>query len=273
MDLIKTLLLSLGEGAIASLPVSGPPHESWLMQALGIPALPLMLHALACLCALIVWIVWFRRWLWKMIRYPLHSPVWWVLLADVPIAACMLYAGDVFRPFAQPVYLGVCLVVHCVALLLGDVGNVLHETRHKTPTVFDGLAAGLLQVVSLIPGFSRLGSAAAGSMCTGLGPRRALDFAYVTGIPLLIWQLVRDVISLSGAAAMAGQGFFEGLGSAVTQLGGPAVVAVFAAGALAAGFLCVWLARLIVRRFGLRPFAVISGATGLYLITRQLLNI
>ena len=57
MDLIKTLLLSLGEGAIASLPVSGPPHESWLMQALGIPALPLMLHALACLCALIVWIV------------------------------------------------------------------------------------------------------------------------------------------------------------------------------------------------------------------------
>ena len=273
MDLKQVILLALGEGALAFSPLSDTGHEPMLLNLLKLPEVPQLFVMILCLSALVTLVATYHARLWQMIRHPLRSDLKWLILADAPVVLVSIFFSEVVSQFTAPAYLGVCFLVNCVVLLLGDAGSVMHDRKRKHVSVFDAMAAGLLQVLSLIPGLSRLGCAAAGGMCTGLSRRKALDFAFIMNIPLLVMRLVQDVISLNGASAEVGLSFFEGLSGAVGQAGGAVPVAVYCVVALAAGFLFVALTRLIVRRFGQKPYAIYSGALALVLIARQLLGI
>ncbi|UTE75576.1 undecaprenyl-diphosphate phosphatase [Rossellomorea sp. KS-H15a] len=84
------------------------------------------------------------------------------VLAGLAIGAFLMIAADVFRPKVQAV-------------------ETVDEITHKK-----ALLIGLIQCLSLWPGFSRSGSTISGGVLLGLSYRAASDFTFIMAVPIML---------------------------------------------------------------------------------------
>ena len=148
---------------------------------------------------------------------------------------------------------------------------MLHDEMHKKVNCVDALAMGLMQVLAIIPGVSRLGCTITGGLCTGLTRRRAVDFSFLMSIPAVLGSLALNLKDIYDQAQAAGTTFSFQFSQGIQALGGYTPVLVCVLTAAVVGFASISLCRLIIRKFGLKIFAFYTGALGLILIARQLL--
>lgn len=272
MDLQQAFLLGLLQGVTEFLPVSSSGHIALLKGAMGLETVPLLLETLLHLGTLLVVLaVYFRRIL-HMLRHPIRSELKWLVVATLPAVAATLLLGDAMEALCGGWNLGVCFLITCGVLLIGDAACLMREEKHRKVNFFDALAMGLMQAVAIIPGVSRLGCTITGGLCTGLTRRRAVDFSFLMSIPAVLGGLALHVKALFDQAQAANVAFSAQFTQEIQAMGGYLPVLACALTATAVGFGALFLCRAVIRRFGLKGFAFYTGALGLFLIARQLLG-
>jgi undecaprenyl-diphosphatase len=109
------------------------------------------------------------------------------------------------------------------------------------------IKVGLLQILALIPGFSRTGSTLAGGLMVGLSHEDSLRYSFLLATPII------------GAAALLEI-------PALLTSGNPALIEVSLAGAIAAAFAAWFAVKFLTRYFKtntLTPFAIYCLAIGI----------
>ena len=271
MNLKQSILLGLLQGVAEFLPISSSGHIELLKGAMGLEGVPLLLETFLHLGTLLVICVMYCKRIFRMLRHPIKSDLKWLIVATLPTVAAVLLLGDALDALFGGWHLGVCFLITCVVLLVGEAGHMMHDEKHKKVNCFDALAMGLMQVLAIIPGVSRLGCTITGGLCTGLTRRRAVDFSFLMSIPAVLGSLALNLKDIYDQAQAAGTTFSFQFSQGIQALGGYTPVLVCVLTAAVVGFASISLCRLIIRKFGLKIFAFYTGALGLILIARQLL--
>lgn len=170
------------------------------------------------------------------------------------LLAAAVTAAFISLPFSGA-YVGIVDDVSLVGVLLLVSGLLLYVAeelgRRTQPLESLGLPGalliGLIQVLAVLPGISRPGTAISGGMLVGLTREAATRFALLLSIPLLV---VAGIWNLSNGEGVAGGG-----------------AAAFGAGASFVGaFLAVGFLRWYVREFSLMMFAYYLWMLGVFAI-------
>lgn len=127
-----------------------------------------------------------------------HGMLGWLLaVATIPAGICGLLFQDFFQGlFASPRLVAGVLILNGVMLLGADALRKRRSAeKGKRETVVDehiakitwwqALKIGLLQLVSLIPGFSRTGSTITGGLAIGLSYEDAARFSFLLATPII----------------------------------------------------------------------------------------
>ena len=220
--------------------------------------------------ALVLFVLYWRDWrriltgLGRTLRDRALAPAdldarlaWLLLVSTVPAGVLgLLLEKQVRHLFVAPRAAGFFLVMNG-ALLFGAerlrrqakrAAETSDPDRHIAAELswWQALRVGLLQILALIPGFSRTGSTIAGGLLVGLSHEDALRYSFLLATPII-----------GAAAALKLPRLFLS--------GGAAALGVAGAGALAAAVAAYASVKFLTRHFQtktLTPFAIYCAAIG-----------
>ena len=180
----------------------------------------------------------------KMLRHPFKSELKWVLLSALPLLGVSLLLQktgwlDVIDKSAL-VLLPFALLFSALMLFLAgriSANRRVAKTLHDRPRFSDALGLGLMQCLSVFPGATLTGMELTGALSSGLKPKKAAEFVYLSCVPALLALYLPKTIDLIGSGAMK---------SAIDE-NGSLLLAGFIAAALT-GFAAVKLTQLIVKK-------------------------
>ncbi len=274
MNNVQAFILGLIQGLAEFLPISSSGHLTLGQTYFGIADVPMTLDILLHLGTLLaVFAVYWRRIL-NMILHPLRSELKWLVVATLPtVAVALLLKDQIDALFAGDGYLGYAFLLTSFVLIAGEAVNRLREKKHKKVKWYDALIMGCTQALAIVPGLSRSGSTICGGMVSGLTRKRAADFSFLMSIPAILGSAVLDLKSIFDEAGEMGVTFTAQLGVRMAEMGGVIPVVIAVATAAVSGFLAIKLMLAVVKKVGMRWFAVYTFLLGAFLIARQLLGI
>ncbi len=271
MTNLDAFILGLIQGLAEFLPISSSGHLTLGQMFLGVADVPMTLDILLHLGTLVaVFAVYWRR-IFNMILHPFTSELKWVALATVPTVIAALLLGDFIDALFEGAYLGVSFLLTSFVLILGESVNRLRRNKHKKVTWSDALVMGCMQAVAIAPGLSRSGSTICGGMFSGLTRKRAADFSFLMSIPAILGSAVLDLKDMYDEAEVLGVSLGNQFMTVIEQMGGWIPVAISVATAAVSGFLAIKLMLKIVKKVGMRWFAVYTFLLGLGMIGYQML--
>ena len=276
MSNFEAFILGLVQGIAEFLPISSSGHTTLLQMLFGINEAPQILNILLHFGTLIVVLIVYRGRIWEMIRHPLASDLKWLVLATIPTVVAALTIKDTIDQALQPdnpLILGIGFLCSSFIMLVGDSISRLRQDKHKPVRWYDALVMGCMQILAIAPGVTRSGSTISGGMVTGLTRRRAVDFSFLMSVPAVCGSVVLELKDVKDAAELAGVGFTDHLTGLIESLGGAIPVAIAVLAALLAGYLSIKLMLTLVKKLGLRPFAVYTFIVAAFLIGRQVLGV
>lgn len=271
MTVVQSVILGLIQGLAEFLPISSSGHLTLGQMFLGLGDIPLTLDILLHLGTLIaVFIVYWRK-LLNMLLHPFGSELKWVVVATIPTVLAALLLGDFIDKLFEGAYLGLSFLLTSFVLVLGEAVNRLRVRKHKKVMWYDAIVMGCMQAVAIAPGLSRSGSTICGGMFSGLTRRRAADFSFLMSIPAILGSAVLDFKDMYDEASAAGISFGAQFAAVIEQMGGAVPVIVSVLTAAVSGFLAIKLMLAIVKRVGMRWFAVYTFLLGAFMIAYQVL--
>jgi undecaprenyl-diphosphatase len=250
MTVLQSIILGIIQGLTEFLPISSSAHLVIAPYLLGwqFPnQVGFIFDVLVQLGTLLAVIIYFRKDLYRIIlavieglihRQPFADPMsrlgWILILATIPaVIAGVLFKGLVERAFGSPVAAALFLLVTAALLVIAErVGK--RDRQFDSITWMDGLIAGLLQAVSLLPGISRSGATITGGMLRNLDRPSAARFSFLISVPVMV-----------GAGALAMVDLFKSP-NFTGQI--PTVLAGFIASAIVGYFAIRWLLSYLTRR-------------------------
>jgi len=257
MSIVQAFWLGLVQGLGEFLPISSTGHLDLLQKIFGFTSLnnymtlDILLHT-GTLAAVVV--VYWKR-LLNMIRHPLKSDLWLLVVATIPA----VIAAVAFDTNFTAESLGFEFLITTLIIWLADlVGGVSFET--KEVKWYNALAMGVMQAVAILPGVSRSGATISGGVATGLSRKRSTDFAFLMSVPAVLGAIVLDLWKNKSDV-------FNG--ALVSQMGGwmPLLVGVITSAVF--GFLAIKFMLSIVRRVRLTWFGVYTGILGILILLDQ----
>lgn len=257
MSIIQAFWLGLVQGLGEFLPISSSGHLVLLQRVFGFTqdgmALEVILHV-GTLAAVVV-IYWER--LWNMIRHPVKSELWLLVVATVPaVAAALIFDFD--DAFSGE-FLGYSFLITTLILWLADlISGISFPT--KNVKWYNAVVMGIMQAVAIMPGISRSGSTIAGGTASGLSRKRAADFAFLMSVPAILGSIVLEVFK-NGSDIVSGALF--------VKLGGPLPIIVGLVASAVFGFVAIKTMLAIVRRVRLTWFGVYTGVLGALILVDQ----
>lgn len=270
MTVFQAFILGLIQGLAEFLPISSSGHLTMGQMFFGLSNVPMTLDILLHFGTLIaVFAVYWRR-LINMILHPIQSELKWLVVATIPTVVAALLLGDTIDQLFSGVYLGFSFLITSFILVLGEAVNRLREKKHKTVGFSDALIMGCMQAIAIAPGISRSGSTICGGMVTGLNRKHAADFAFLMSIPAILGSAVLDLKTMYDEASLAGISFGTQFVQRITEMGGVFPVFIGVLTAAISGFLAIKLMLKIVKRIGMRWFAVYTFLIGAFLVAYQL---
>ncbi len=273
MTVLQAFILGLIQGLAEFLPISSSGHLTVGQMLFGLTDVPMTLDILLHLGTLAaVFIVYWQR-IINMIRHPLQSELKWLVVATLPAVAAALFLNDTIEALFSGNYLGFAFLLTSFVLIAGEAVNRLRTRKHKQVNCLDALVMGCMQAVAIAPGLSRSGSTICGGMVSGLTRKRAADFSFLMSIPAILGSAVLDLKDLFEEAGAAGVSFGAQMSLRVAELGGVMPVIVGVLTAAVSGLLAIKLMLKIVKKAGMRWFAVYTFLLGAFLIARQFLMV
>ncbi len=253
-------VLSIIQGITEFLPVSSTAHLQLAHRLFHLPTLGRLTEVALHLGTLLVPLIYFHRDIFNMISGVFSvikgkvTEGFWLFLflvtATIPvvIAGYMLhtYVPDLGRSMT---IIGWTSIISGVLLYVADEKAPTTRTL-STMSLKDALVVGLLQVVALIPGVSRLGITLIAGRLLGFKRTEAARFSFLLSIPAVLGATTLTVAKLpNGWALFTSSELFL------------AMVIAFGVGLIALTFLMTWL-----RKFSFAPIALYRIALGLFLL-------
>ncbi len=270
MTEIQAFILGLIQGLAEFLPISSSGHLTLGQMFFDLSEVPMTLDILLHLGTLLaVFVVYWRRIL-NMIVHPIASELKYLIVATIPAVLAALFLGDFIDKLFEGAYLGFSFLLTSFVLVVGEAVNRLRTRKHKQVTLCDSLIMGCMQAVAIAPGLSRSGSTICGGMVTGLTRKRAADFSFLMSIPAILGSAVLDLKDMYDGAEAAGVAFGAQFMERIAEMGGVIPVVIAVATAAVSGFLAIKLMLKIVKRVGMRWFAVYTFLLGAFMIAYQM---
>lgn len=243
MTILAAVLLALAAGVTEIFPVSGSGHLYILAELLGVPvsgAVFQSFRAMLCLGVSFSGVLFYRTQLFDMVRENLvllgllrpglrqrGEPFGrrlgqLLLLAFLPMLPALLL-NSLRQRLEQGDFalagIGLLLCVSGAVLYFAARGARGKRSIHQM-TLSDALAAGLVQILSVFPGLSRVGLTAAVLLSRGLDGPAVAEFTGLMGIPVFFGAGVTQLISAAGRGTpMAGPAYLI-LGFALSAIAG-----------------------------------------------------
>jgi undecaprenyl-diphosphatase len=284
LSLGQALLLGLLQGISELFPISSLGHSIILPALLGwainrkanyfLTFLVATHFATAAVLFFIYWKDWVRiigatlRSIWRrsLMGNPDAKLGWLLVIGTVPAGALgFSFEKYLQRLFISPSHVASFLALNGVLLYLAELlrkrakrAAVIEDPDHRLAAEvswWQSAKVGVMQVLALLPGFSRTGSTIAGGLMVGLAHEDSLRFSFLLATPII-----------GAAAALKLPALFTSGGSVAIEgalIGG-------AGAAVAAYFSVKFLTRYFKTRT-LTPFAVyclIAGLASLFLLHR-----
>ncbi len=271
MTVIEAAILGLIQGLAEFLPISSSGHLAVGQMFLGLREMPMTLSILLHLGTLIaVFVVYWKK-IFRMIAHPIASELKWVILATIPTVLAALLLGDFIDALFEGAYLGVSFLLTSFVLILGESVNRLRQNKHKKVRASDAIIMGCMQAVAIAPGLSRSGCTICGGMFSGLTRKRAADFSFLMSIPAILGSAVLELKEMYDEAEVLGVEFGAQFAERIAELGGWLPVTVGVVVAAVAGILAIKLMLAVVKKIGMRWFAVYTFLLGAGMIGYQIL--
>jgi len=269
MSVVEAVILGLIQGLAEFLPISSSGHLTLGQMFLGLQEVPMTLDILLHLGTLIaVFIIYWKK-IFRWIAHPFTSELKYVVLATIPTVVVALLLGDFIDRLFEGAFLGVSFLMTSFVLILGESVNRLRQNKHKKVTAADALVMGCMQAVAIAPGLSRSGSTICGGMFSGLTRKRAADFSFLMSIPAILGSAVLDLKDMYDEAEVLGVSLGTQFLSVIEALGGWLPVLVSVAVAAVSGLIAIKLMLKIVKRVGMRWFAVYTFLLGAGMIAYE----
>jgi len=173
-----------------------------------------------------------------------------LLIATAPMVIMPFVKDHIEVFFRSPQIVGVMLIGTAILLFLSDRVKV-GKKKAATATWLDALLIGLMQLVAVIPGISRSGTAIAGGKLRGFTKSFAVKFSFLLSIPVIIGA---NIFSVADAV----QDGFD-----------PSLILPYAVGILVAavsGILAIQMVRMITKKANFNVFSIYCTVIGLITI-------
>ncbi|MDR2615050.1 MAG: undecaprenyl-diphosphate phosphatase [Oscillospiraceae bacterium] len=269
MSLLLAIFLGVVQGVAEFLPISSSGHLSALQNLLGVPAADdshLLLDVMLHLGTLISICVSLQRELRAIISEtstllrgdetraaapPNVRTLILIAIATLPMLAAIPFYGLIRRLFFNTAFIGFMLLLTGALLFVSSKYLKPGAKTERTLTIPDALMIGLSQVVSLIPGLSRLGATVSVGLSRGAERGFAVKFSLLLSIPAVLGSAV---VTLAAAVK-------NGIDWSVfpMYLAGLLVAAVV-------GILAIQLLRAAARRADWSPFAYYCFGAGAFVL-------
>ena len=122
--------------------------------------------------------------------------VWHILLAMIPAVVLGLLAHKAIKTYLfSPVTVVIGLVIGGIYLIVAEnVPRTVTAKNLDQVTYRQAIGIGLLQCLSLWPGFSRAGATIAGGLFLGVNHRTSADFSFLLAIPMMCAASALDLV-------------------------------------------------------------------------------
>jgi undecaprenyl-diphosphatase len=252
-------LLGVIEGLTEFLPVSSTGHLILFIEVLGFKAPPgktfeVMIQFGAILALVLLY---FRK-LWSTLIGLPHDPAarrfaLAVALAFLPAMVLGAAFGSVIKEaLFFPAVVATTMILGGIVILVVEqmAQREIYKSVDDIPPL-TGFLVGLAQCLALVPGVSRSGATIIGGLLAGLERRTAAEFSFFLSIPTMTAAFTYDLYKNRDALS------FDD------------------AGLIAVGFVCAFIAALlvvkpflaVVSRIGFAPFAFYRIALGVFVLT------
>ena len=232
-DNVVAALLGLLEGLTEFVPVSSTGHVLLAGHFLGFDSPGRAFEVLIQLGAIMAILIVYARRLWSLFTSAPHDArsrrfILAVLLAFLPAVFVGVLSHDIIKRvlFETPMLIAIMLVLGGIVLLFADrlATNPRYHAAEDLPLRV-AVGIGAIQCLAMIPGVSRSGATIVGALALGADKRTAAEFSFFLSIPTMVGAFAYDLAknrSLLDSAAL---------------------------GNVAIGFICAFLAALVVVRW------------------------
>lgn len=139
-----------------------------------------------------MWSIWYR----SLVADPDAKLGWLLAVGTMPAGAFgLLFQKQLQELFASPTYVAFFLILNGLLLYVAELLRARAKSRADIEDADRRIAAevswwqsarvGAMQVLALLPGFSRTGSTIAGSLMVGLAHEDALRFSFLLATPII----------------------------------------------------------------------------------------
>lgn len=279
MTILQAIVLGAVQGLTEFLPVSSSGHLVLVQKLFGMETGSVTLEVLMHLGTLIAVMAVYWREIWNMICHPWKSDLKWLVAATLPAVVVRLLYTDLFvkifagtgaegaftairdglegfidNAFAGG-FLGWAFLMTGALLLMGEWLSQRKTKRHGKVRGRDAVVMGVMQAVAILPGVSRSGSTMAGGRAMGLTAKKTADFAFMMSMPTILGAVVMD-----GKDILTGE-------IAETLPVVPVIIGVLVS--MVFGFLAIRFMLKVVKKSGMRYFALYTFCLGLLVIVDQ----
>lgn len=280
LSLFQAIILGFVQGITELFPISSLGHSVLLPGLLGwqinqsASAFLTFLVATHFATALVLFAIYWRDWV-RIIRGVLRSLAereissanpyaklgWLLIVTTIPVGIIgILFQKQIQNVFLSPTSAAFFLILNGVLLFCAEK---LRRRANTAPSHGDAdtriatklswwqsIKIGFLQVIALIPGFSRTGSTLVGGLMVGLSHEDALRYSFLLATPIIGAAALLELPPLIASSASSGD--FQALEIAVVGAAAAAIAAYFSAKFLAKYF----------KTKTLTPFAIYCVAVG-----------
>lgn len=261
MDLVQLVVLALVQGVTEFLPISSSAHLILVPVLTGWGDQGLAFDIAAHVGTLVAVVGYFRREVAALVRGGLaplaggasgaHGRLAWLLvLATIPVGL----GGLAFKDIVETTLRAPAIIAWAsiaFGLLLWGADRVGARHRDETTLGWRGaLLIGAFQALALVPGTSRSGITMTAGLLLGLDREAAARFAFLLAIPVVALSGLLQVVELAESELAVAWG----------------ALALTAALAALAAWLCIHLFLRFIARIGMAPFVIYRVALGAVLL-------
>jgi len=206
LETIKAIVLGIVEGVTEFLPISSTGHLILVNQFVSFDKnFTVLFDIVIQLGAILAVVVYFIKKLWPFTADPVKNKdtwnIWYKTIIAVIPALCL---GALFADFIKETLFNPWVVA--VSLLVGGIIIIFIENKtpaNKILSIRDmsfktAFSIGLIQCLSMIPGFSRSASTIIGGMILGASRTVATEFSFFLAIPTMFAATSYSLLKYKG---------------------------------------------------------------------------
>lgn len=245
MSVLQAIILGIIQGITEFLPVSSSGHLilmpkilGWSDQGLAFDAIMHLATGVAIMIVLWNEIVGMFNGFFSRKKSEIRNPkfetnskfkiknaklfLWLAAIIPAGVAGYLLH-DLVENKFRSVELVAINLIFWGVVLFIAERVNSFYKERRGTEKLKDALVVGGMQILALLPGTSRSGITITGGLFSGLSRKRAVNFSFLAGLPLILAAGIMKFVEVWGILECADflplvVGFFSALVSGILAI-------------------------------------------------------